>query len=176
MQFKDYGDELGVRVVEGWGGTRDDSYAGMAYFQTADEQTKDLTQKYMVKYPTAITGEQKEKMKEALLQDFENYNKGYAAWSTWADQFYAKDLNYNTKRESLNLETLKKSTKENFGKIRTTKLYFDSMLIRDDWAAIHCRVVEEDLSTGEKTPDDRMEFLHFRNENGKLVVFEVFVS
>jgi hypothetical protein len=36
--------------------------------------------------------------------------------------------------------------------------------------------VEEDLSTGEKIPDDRMEFLHFRKENGKLVVFEVFVS
>lgn len=78
VQFKDYGDKLGVRVVEGWGGARDDSYAGMAYFQTADEQakdsafwegvknytlseTKDLAQKYIVKYPTTITGEQAEK-------------------------------------------------------------------------------------------------------------------
>jgi len=109
-------------------------------------------------------------------RDFENYNEGYAVWGTWADQFYAKDLNYNTKKESLTLEGLKKNTKEDFEKTKTTKLYFDSMLIRDDWAAIHYRVVEENLSTGEKTPDDRMEFLHFRNENGKLVVFEVFAS
>lgn len=193
VQFKDYGGDLGVRVVEGWGGARDDTYSSMRYFQNPEEQaqdsifwesvknytlpeTKDLTQKYMVKYPTTLSGEQAEKMKEAILQDFEQYNQGYDAWSTWADQLYAKDLNYNTKRESLTLETLKKSTKESFGKIRTTKLYFDSMLIRDDWAAIHYRVVEEDLATGEKTPDDRMEFLHFRNENGKWVVFEVFAS
>jgi len=193
VQFNDYGHELGVRVVEGWGGARDDSYASMSSFQNADEQlqdsifwasvqnatlpnTTDLFAKYCVEHPTSIVGEVAEQIQQLLLQDFEHYNAGYIVWNNWADQFYASDLQYHGKRETFTLEALKESTRESMSKIKTTKLYFDNMLIRDDWAAIHYRVVEEDLTTGEKTPDDRMEFLHFRKEGDKLVVFEVFAS
>jgi len=193
VQFRDYGDPLGVRVVEGWGGARDDSYASMKHFQTPEEQQKDsifwasiqnaalpattdLAQKYPVKHPTAISGEQAEKMRDLILQDFEQYNAGFNAWSVWADQFFAKDLQYTDKDGAFNLEELKANTRDKMGKVKTTKLYFDNLLVRDDWVGIHYRVVEEDLTTGEKTPDDRMEFLRFRNENGKLVVYQVFAS
>lgn len=48
VEFKDYGDELGTRVVEGWGGPKDDSFAGMQYFQT-DEEKLD-SRKCLMKY------------------------------------------------------------------------------------------------------------------------------
>ena len=41
VQFKDYGGDLGVRVVEGWGGARDDTYSSMRYFQNPEEQAQD---------------------------------------------------------------------------------------------------------------------------------------
>ena len=68
--FKDYGEELGTRVVEGWGGTKNNKgYDSMCNFQDEkgkkeqEEQNnynlnykipdnKDLNQKYPVKYPS----------------------------------------------------------------------------------------------------------------------------
>lgn len=38
VEFKDYGDELGTRVVEGWGGPKDDSYEDMCKFQGDEEK------------------------------------------------------------------------------------------------------------------------------------------
>lgn len=35
--FKDYGEQLGTRVVVGWGGTKDDSVDSMRYFQGDEE-------------------------------------------------------------------------------------------------------------------------------------------
>ena len=40
VKFKDYGGDLGTRVVEGWGGTKDESYTGMTYFQKTDEKNE----------------------------------------------------------------------------------------------------------------------------------------
>lgn len=39
VKFKDYGDPLGTRVVEGWGSTRDKSGDDMAIFQGDEEKS-----------------------------------------------------------------------------------------------------------------------------------------
>ena len=43
------------------------------------------------------------------------------------------------------------------------KLYFDNILIRDNWAALHYRYRSK-VSTNGKTVGDRMQFLKFKEE------------
>ena len=38
VKFKDYGEELGTRVVEGWGGTKGSGYDNMILFQGPEER------------------------------------------------------------------------------------------------------------------------------------------
>ena len=44
------------------------------------------------------------------------------------------------------------------------KLYFDNILIRDNWAALHYKYRSEDLTTHEKYVGDRMQFLEFKED------------
>ena len=46
------------------------------------------------------------------------------------------------------------------------KLYFDNILISDNWAALHYRYRSEDLTTNQKSVGDRMQFLKFKEEGG----------
>ena len=52
VEFKDYGNGISdTRVVEGWGSTKDESAAGMAMFQGAEEKKVQLEQlEYMQNY------------------------------------------------------------------------------------------------------------------------------
>lgn len=192
VKFKDYGDELGVRVVEGWGGPKDKSYDSMCHFQTEEENASEkaawmkvmeyripdtdvLEDKYIVKNPTTVD-ESGLEIKEKLLQDFEYWNKGSEDWSVFADQLYSKDAVYHRNGNDLSLKEMKEKALEEEKTAEVTKLYFDNMLIRDNWAAIHYRELIEDKSSGEKEACDRMEFLHFDDADGELKVIEHWVK
>ncbi|MBO6158489.1 MAG: nuclear transport factor 2 family protein [Firmicutes bacterium] len=179
VHFKDYGDPLGTRVVEGWAGTRGKDYAGLGYFQTEDERaaqkammeniaatqvpdTKDLTVKYPVKNPTTIRTELGQKIQAAILKDFDKWNQGFEAWCGWADEYYSQNLAYHTDHAVLGLEEVKTAAKED----GSQRLYFENMLISGDWAAIHYRTLKDGI------PGSHMQFLHFEEENGALKVTE----
>lgn len=183
VHFKDYGEELGTRVVEGWAGTRGTDYAGLGYFQTAEEKaaqkammdaiantvlpvTDKLEEKYPVLHPTTIRTELAQRIKDALLQDFEHWNCGYDDWSAWADHFYSVALAYHTDAGVMSLTEYKESEQGNTSK----RLYFDSMLIAGDWAAIHYRTV----FNGEA--GSRMQFLRFAQDGDDLKVTEVWTK
>ena len=73
VKFKDYGNELGTRVVEGWGSTKDNSYYGLIQFQKEEKEEQerqdnynlnyvipekeDLKEKYPIKYKTSYIDE-----------------------------------------------------------------------------------------------------------------------
>lgn len=184
VQFKDYGDELGTRVVEGWGGPKDASYEGMAHFQTEDDkkiqqeqidkvlsyqipEEADLKKKYPVEYPTKDNSDRAEQIKEALLKDFDAYNSGTDAYEAWAEEFFADAARITLGGEELDRAGYVVAVKEAESASKMTKLYFDNMLISGDWAAIHYRVTKEDAATGEREAADRMEFFHF-DADGKV--------
>lgn len=185
VQFKNYGDELGTRVVEGWAGTKGADFEGLTSFQTEEEQiaqeaalsailntqipnTTDLEVKYPVAFPTSIETDMEKKIQNAILNDFENWNQGIDIWSSWADSYYDSDMQYHTDGASMTLSQYKESVKNTFGSIDVKRIYFDNMLISDDWAAIHYKVTNQDVLTGEKTAGDVMQFLRF-SENGDSV-------
>ncbi len=179
VHFADLGADLGTRVVEGWAGTRGADYAGLGYFQTAEEKTAqkemmdaiaatvipdtdDPAEKYPVKNPTTVRTETGERIKATILYDFEHWNRGYKDWSAWSDTYYSRDLAYHTDRGVMTLDEYRESEKDNTAK----RLYFESMLISGDWAAIHYRTA----ANGEA--GSRMQFLRFVQEGDALKVCE----
>lgn len=179
VHFGDMGPELGTRVIEGWAGTKGPDYPMLAYFQTEEERaaqkvlmesvaatiipdTDDLEQKYPILHPTTVRTEKEKQMKALILQDFEQWNQGYEVWSVWAESYYAehlawhRDADTRTRKEYIGCEA------DN----RAKRLYFDSMLLSGDWAAIHYRTVEN------KEAGSRMQFLHFEEVGNQLKVTE----
>lgn len=179
VHFGDMGPELGTCVIEGWAGTKGPDYPMLAYFQTEEERaaqkafmdaivatvipdTDDLEKKYPVLHPTAVRTEKEARMKQFILQDFDRWNQGYDAWSAWAGMYYADSLAYHTDAGTMPLDDYRRSEAGNGSK----RLYFDSMLLSGDWAAIHYRTV----SGGEA--GSRMQFLHFEEVDCQLKVTE----
>lgn len=178
VEFKDYGDELGTRVVEGWGGPKDDSFAGMQNFQTDEEKAKqqemfdeilayeipdekDLEKKYPVKNPTTDNSEMASQIRGALLKDFDEFNKGADEYEKWCGKFFTEDAKITAYGEDYDSAGYAKYVKDTASGTEITKLYFDNMLISGDWAALHYRTAEKDQKTGDREPDDKMEFFHF---------------
>lgn len=183
VRFGDYG-ELGAKVEEGWGGVKCETFAGMSSFQTEEErseqkrfmdqiaatvlpETDDLNQKYPIVFPTTIPGEKGQKIKELLLQDFEHWNNGFEKWSQWADEFYTKDVNYDLKRQKVNLDGLKTAIRKEMEANDIKRVRINNILISEDWAAIHFWDVTTSPS-GEKDVNNHMYFLHFVNDSGSL--------
>ncbi len=184
VQFKDYGDELGTRVVEGWGGPKDASFDSMTHFQSDEEKalqqeqideiinyeipdTDDLEAKYPVKNKTTDNSDKADMMRAAILKDFDAYNNGIDVYAMEAQDLFTDDALITVsgdKYDKVSYIDLEKTKAE---ATKTTKLYFDNMLISGDWAAIHYRVTNEDAATGEKEAADKMEFFRF-TEDGKV--------
>ncbi|MGC6176486.1 nuclear transport factor 2 family protein [Lacrimispora sp. 38-1] len=189
VHFKDYGDDLGTRVVEGWAGTKDKSFDGVSNFQTEEEKTKqqealqevvnytipettELAAKYPVLNPTSIDDGMGKKIQAAILQDFDNWNQGAEVWSNWSDTYFTKDFQLHGRDEDMGLEGIKSFVKEEAEKTENKRLFFDNMLISGDWAAIHYRVTNTDKATNEKNAGDVMQFLHFVQEGDSVKVSE----
>ncbi|MCM3702296.1 nuclear transport factor 2 family protein [Paenibacillus macerans] len=189
VHFKDYGDELGTRVVEGWAGTKGADFDGLTSFQTDDAKaaqqaaldavvnatipdTTDLEAKYPVTSPTPIDTDMAKKIQNAILNDFENWNQGFDAWTGWADTYYDSNLKYHTSDETMTLAEYKASVKNTAESTDVKRIRFDNMLISGDWAAIHYRITNQDATTGEKTAGDVMQFLHFAKDGNSVKVIE----
>lgn len=189
VHFKDYGHDLGTRVVEGWAGTKDKSFDDVSNFQTEEEKAKqqealqkvvnykipkttDLTAKYPVKNPTSIDDEMGKKIQAAILQDFDKWNQGANVWGNWADTYYTKDFQFHGGHKDMGLEDIKSFVKDDAKKTENKRLFFDNMLISGDWAAIHYRVTNTDKATNEKSAGDVMQFLHFVKDGDSVKVSE----
>lgn len=69
------------------------------------------------------------------------------------------------------MEEYKNAMQELITKQNIEKLYFDNILIRDDWAALHYRYRTENKETNEKDVGDRMQFLKFElKESGYKII------
>ena len=68
----------------------------------------------------------------------------------------------------------KQEMEELFGKSDIKKIYFDNILIRDKWAALHYRFTN--TTSGVKTVGDRMEFLQFEKQDNNWKIISIFVK
>ena len=193
--FKDYGEELGTRVVEGWGGTKDHTYDNMLLFQGEKEKEiqkqqtdeilnykitdfPELEKKYPVKNPTPDKGKFGKEIRDIIFKGIDSWNHNLDEWTKWVNDVYTNDadiqsLIYKKRTVSEYIDEMKELCKTN--KIR--KLFFDNIMIDDTWAAIHYRYTKEDLSKeGDIYVGDRMLFLKFIETENGLKISETWVN
>ena len=192
VKFKDYGEKLGTRVVEGWGGTNDTSYSGMVNFQGPDEKayeaneinkmlnyqfpsTTVLKDKYIVKYPSTYSEDYANTLIDIILNGFESWNTGITAYENWLDSNFDTNAVFcGLEKVNRTMSVYKQEIEELFNKNDIKKIYFDNILIRDKWAALHYRFTN--TTSGKKTVGDRMEFLQFEKQGDNWKIISSFVK
>ena len=190
VKFKDYGKELGTRVVEGWGSTKDQTVEGLKTFQEEKEKqeqaiqdhffmkyyqlpiTTNLKEKYFIINPTEYSGENANDILNTILEGFEKWNTDINSYKSWVDTAYDSNAISSSLSEVDRTMTIYKEEMETlFAQEKIEKLYFDNILTRDDWAAIHYRYRRFNKTTNELTSfGDRMEFFKFERKNGALKI------
>ena len=114
--------------------------------------------------PTEYRDDNANEILEIILNGFEKWNTDYNSYKDWVDSNYAS----NAKSSSLDerdrtLEEYKEEIETLFSQEKIEKLYFDNILIRDNWAALHYRYRRKTKASGEISFGDRMQFLKFDN-------------
>lgn len=191
VRFKDFGDR-GMKVDEGWGGTKGNSYAGLMSFLTEEEkaaqqkmmnefitirlpETDNLEEKYPILYPTEINEEKAQRMKVLLLQDLDNWNQGAVAYSKWADTFFAKDVTYEYNNDMLDREGIKANAGRLMKEKNLQRVKVYNILVNEDWAAVHSWHVVTGQD-GIKDVFNSMAFYHFAEGEDSLVVDKCWIK
>ena len=190
VSFKDYGTELGTRVVVGWGGTKGSSFDKMREFQGDHERmvqdeiinlsmnyqiptSGTLRERYPILYHTEyLDNEKANKFIDIILQGFDKWNTGIDDYCDWLSEGYTEDaLNYGLEGEERNMKNYKDAMRKLVENKKIIKLYCDNILIRDNWGALHYRYRIEYVENNEKYVGDRMQFLKFKEvETGKYKI------
>jgi len=194
VRFKDYGETLGTRVSEGWGSTKDDSYYGLTYFQGDDEKRvqeeqifnvknylipsdeTDLKKKYPIKYTTENDDDD---ILNIILEGFDAWNAGIDNYIDFVDKYYDPNANSSSlDGRDRNLTLYKEEMKDLFNKYEIKKKYFDNILIRENWAALHYRYTRENKTDTKEDiyVGDRMQFLKFEKKGDDLKILNSWIQ
>ena len=191
VRFKEYGEGLGTRVVVGWGGTKGNGYNSMINFQGDHEKmvqgeinnllmnyevptTGTLREKYPILYPVEyLETEKANKFIDIIMEGFDKWNTGINDYIAWLSQGYTSDAkSYGLNGEERNMATYESAMRALADEKTIKKLYFDNILVRDNWAAIHYRYRSITKGTNEKYVGDRMQFLRFKEVGGNSYKIE----
>jgi hypothetical protein len=103
-----------------------------------------------------------EAIKNRLETGFKNWNGGYEGWLEWCNTLYEPDAHYNVYGQRWTLEEYKEAMGKLFQVYDMELGNFENMIINDDWCAIRYNVNVINKQTGEKIPQQTMEFVHFK--------------
>ena len=189
VRFKDYGPELGTRVVVGWGGTKGNAYDSMRTFQgdqqrmIQDEQinlllhyqiptTGTLREKYPILFPVEyLNNTIADKYIDIILEGFDKWNTDIDDYINWIGTRYTTNASSKGLEDNeRNMSSYKEAMKELNSNYDIKKLYFDNILIRDDWAALHYRYRRVNRADNTTYVGDRMQFLKFVEEDGNYKI------
>lgn len=196
MEFVRFGDhgEKGAKVEEGWGGVRYAfRYDFLQQFQNAEEkkrqdsyiegiintilpETDNLDTKYPIFYPTLVHTPAAQKMKMAILRDFDHWNKGYAAWVEWSGNFLAPEFKYYAPDgRILDREGTKADVKATFDKEQVRRVFIEHLIVSGDYAGIHYWSVVK-RNDGFTFATDTMQIMHFVEEGGTCLADQCWLT
>ena len=187
VQFENYGEGLNTRVVEGWAGTKGKDYEGLLRLLTPEEREAQeqaraeilsreipeidvLAVRYPVKHPTSVRTALGREIRQAILLDFDCWNKGYDQWEAWARRTLSEDFVCHTDFGDADREQYLEASRVWFDEKQSKRLYFDNLLVRDNWAAIQYRIVYTE--NGVKEDKSMMQFFRFREEEDGVKLVE----
>ncbi|MCR5088620.1 MAG: NAD-dependent epimerase/dehydratase family protein [Oscillospiraceae bacterium] len=187
VQFENYGDGMDTRVVEGWAGTKGEDYENLMQLLTPEEREAQmqaraeilareipeidvLAVRYPVLHPTSVRTAKGREIRQAILLDFDCWNKGFDEWETWAKRTLSEDFVCHTDYGDASREQYLENARIWFDEKKSKRLYFDNLLVRDDWAAIHYRIVYTE--NGIKEDKSMMQFFRFREEDDGVRLVE----
>lgn len=176
------------------GGTKSDNYENMILFQGPEEkkiqeeqneymlnyeipETDDLEKKYPIIYPTNYIDSSAKDILHLILKGFDSWNQGIDSYIKWTYEGYDSEAeSTGIDHEKRTMSEYRRAMRALVKKENIKKLYFDNILIRDNWAALHYRYTSEDLKTGVKRCGDRMQFLHFSNNKNGVKIYSSWIS
>ena len=187
VEFENYDEGLGTRVVEGWAGTKGKDYEGLLRLLTPEEREEQkkareeilsreipeidvLAVRYPVKHPTSVRTALGREIRQAILLDFDCWNKGYDQWETWAMRTLSEDFVCHTDFGDASREQYLDASRVWFDEKQSKRLYFDNLLVRDNWAAIQYRIVY--TKNGVKEDKSMMQFFRFVEEEDGVKLVE----
>ena len=130
-----------------------------------------MKNKYIIKYHTEYRDTNANDILGIILEGFDKWNAGKDPYLAWVSSTYDTSAKSSSLDErDRTMEEYKNEIKELFSKEKIEKLYFDNILIRDNWAALHYRFRREIIETQEKSFGDRMQFLKFEEKEGILKI------
>ena len=89
----------------------------------------------------------------------------------WVDTTYDENaISSSLDEKKRTLEEYKKEMEELTKTHTIKKLYFDNVLIRDNWAALHYRYTNYNSEDKTTFAGDRMQFLKFEQKDGILKI------
>ena len=104
------------------------------------------------------------RIEEIILKGFDSWNKGITSYLKWVDDCFDKNATSSSLDErERNMTQYKDEITELFKNETITKLYFDNILIRENWTAIHYRYRSFHKKDITINFGDRMEFFKFVN-------------
>jgi hypothetical protein len=149
VSFKDYGGDLGTRVVVGWGSTKGPGCDSMRKFQGDHEKmvqdkidlltmnyqipTKGtLKEKYPILYPSKYQDRTAKDILNIILKGFDSWNQGIDTYIKWTYEGYDSEAEStygdNNKRTMTEYRLAMRTLVE---KEKIKKLYFYNFLIRN---------------------------------------------
>ncbi len=187
VQFENYGEGLDTRVVEGWAGTKGKDYEGLMRLLTEEEREEQqqarlevlsreipeidvLAVRYPVKHPTSVRTSLGREIRQAILLDFDCWNKGYDQWEAWASRTLSEDFVCHTDFGDATREQYLDASRVWFDEKQSKRLYFDNLLVRDNWAAIQYHIVYTE--NGVKEDKSMMQFFRFTEEGDGVKLVE----
>ena len=129
-----------------------------------------LAVRYPVKHPTSVRTALGREIRQAILLDFDCWNKGYDQWEAWARHTLSEDFICHTDFGDASREQYLEASRVWFDEKQSKRLYFDNLLVRDNWAAIQYRIVYTE--NGVKEDKSMMQFFRFVEEEDGVKLVE----
>ena len=132
-------------------------------------------ERYFIINPTEYSGENANDILNTILEGFEMWNTDINSYKSWVDTAYDPNaISSSLSEDDRTMSKYKEEMEKLFAGEKIEKLYFDNILIRDDWAAIHYRYRKFNKTTNELTSfGDRMEFFKFERKKGDLKIVKI---
>ena len=129
--------------------------------------TEELLKLFPVTYQTPALTKMEQNVQNRMLNGFNRWNMGYAAWSSRAEEFYTEDAVCTYKDKELTVSQLKEVMKPIIASTRRVRI--NNILVSENWTAVHYWDVTT-LEDGTEDVANHMQFLRFAEDGDGVKV------